>query len=245
MDKKINEYKNISYSNKPDCVLDIYTVEKSDKTLIYIHGGGLTGGNKTEGTDLFGELLKNGISVISIDYTMYPKAKYPEFFEDSAAAIKWIIMHQSEYGYAKDYTVFGTSAGAHIAAMLCFDERYLKSAGVELAELSNFVFHSPQPTVHFTVIEQSGVDPRKVIIDSRSPIYYIEEKQYPQMFLLVYTQDIPGRYEQCLMFSKTLELYNIPHRFEVKEGAHCSGQFYGENKQISILDSLLNFIKGD
>ena len=72
--------KNIPYGEKKSQLLDIYLPDESDsfKTMLFFHGGALEGGSKEDNQDAFNVLIKNGIAVVSANYSLYPEAKYPE-----------------------------------------------------------------------------------------------------------------------------------------------------------------------
>jgi len=78
------------------CVLDIYYPKdtKNFSTVVWFHGGGLTGGGKE-----IPEALKNkGICVIGVGYRLNPKVICPKYIEDAAAAIAWTFRHIQDYG---------------------------------------------------------------------------------------------------------------------------------------------------
>lgn len=84
-----------SYINER-CNLDIYypTDKKGFATIIWIHGGGLTGGNK----ELPGALMNKGICIVGVNYRLAPRVKAPAYIEDAAAAVAWVFKHIGNYG---------------------------------------------------------------------------------------------------------------------------------------------------
>ncbi len=89
--KDVTTYKtefNISYRSgenldeymKERCKLDIYFPDNLDSftTIVWFHGGGLTGGEKS-----IPERLKNhGLAVIAVNYRLSPKVKSPAFIDE-------------------------------------------------------------------------------------------------------------------------------------------------------------------
>jgi acetyl esterase/lipase len=62
---------------------------------------------------------------------------YREQAGDLAAAIRWVREHAGEYGGSPDrIALMGHSAGAHLAALVATDRRYLEAEGLGLAVLS-------------------------------------------------------------------------------------------------------------
>jgi len=72
---------------KERCKLDLYYPEnaKDYTTVVWFHGGGLTGGEKF----IPEKLKEKGIAVIGVNYRLYPKVKCPVYIEDAAAAVAW------------------------------------------------------------------------------------------------------------------------------------------------------------
>ena len=49
---------------------------------MFIHGGGLTGGDKADDKALFERLAAQGVATVSVNYRLIPAARFPEFIED-------------------------------------------------------------------------------------------------------------------------------------------------------------------
>jgi acetyl esterase/lipase len=61
------------------------------------------------------------------DYRLYPEVSYPDFLDDSAAAVAWTVREIGRYGGAPEHLfVMGHSAGAYNAAMLALDPQWLR-----------------------------------------------------------------------------------------------------------------------
>ena len=99
-------YADIPYGEKPAQKLDII-VGESDKTVVYIHGGGLTGGDKKTDFPLIKELSKKGYSIVSVGYTLYPEAKFPDFINDCALVLRFIVDNAEKYGYGDKISIVG------------------------------------------------------------------------------------------------------------------------------------------
>ena len=70
-----------------------------------------------EGAPFARKLNKMGISAFIVYYRVRDKAKYPNPQDDLAQAVRYILEHAQEYGLEADnYSVWGSSAGGHLAA---------------------------------------------------------------------------------------------------------------------------------
>jgi acetyl esterase/lipase len=118
-----NEYRivpNITYltASNYDAKLDLYvtrTPEKPLPTLIWIHGGGWTGGTKESYAGI-PAYLAMGMNVVNVEYRLARVAQAPAAVEDCRCALRWVIQHAKEYGIdVNRIVVSGGSAGGHLA----------------------------------------------------------------------------------------------------------------------------------
>ena len=98
--------------------LDLYLpAQPKGPMLVWIHGGGWRGGTKNNPPGL--AMLKEGVTVASVEYRFSQHAIFPAQIEDCKAAIRWLRAHATEYGYdPKKIAVWGASAGGHLVALL-------------------------------------------------------------------------------------------------------------------------------
>ena len=219
------EFENITY-NKHNQVLDIYTPEGEIKsTFVYFHGGGLKNGDKGVALAFAPYLTERGIAVVSANYRMYPNAKFPDFLEDAAEAVAWVFNDKQFLGETKNIFVGGSSAGGYISMMLMFDKHYLAKHGIKPTDISGFIHDSGQPTSHFNVLSERGIDSRRVIIDETAPLYFIgTEETYPPMLFLVADNDMKNRYEQTILTLSTLKHFGYDEskiEYFLMHGKHC------------------------
>lgn len=220
-------YMDIPYSahGYDECKLDLMLPESdSFPIFVYFHGGGLEHGDKK--CKVFGEYLTNmGIAVASANYRMYPSAKYPDFLEDSAEAVAWVLRNIGKYGNCEGVYVGGGSAGGFISMMLCFDKRWYDGVGVSPEEIRGYVHDAGQPTAHFNVLRERGIDTRRVIVDDSAPLFHIgEQKSYPDMLFIVSDNDMKNRYEQTILTLSTLKHFGHEEKttLKVMNGKHCA-----------------------
>lgn len=202
-DEKIN--KSDAYINER-CVLDIYVPKniKNFSTVIWFHGGGITGGQK----DIPEELKNKGIAVVGVNYRLSPKVNAPKYIEDAAAAIAWVFRNIKKYGGSEDLIfITGHSAGGYLAAMVGLDQSYLNKYQINANQLAGIIPFSGQMISHFTTRKEKGIDELDARIDEMAPLHFIRADAPP---LLLITGDrekeLLGRYEENAYMWRMMKL---------------------------------------
>lgn len=232
---------------KDGLFIDLHLPESSEfNVFIYFHGGGLTSGNR-KGVEVFAKTLaKRNIATASVEYRMYPTAKFPDFIIDAAESVKWIKENIGSYGSCKHVFVGGSSAGGYISMMLCFDESYLKNVGLLPTDIDAYIHDAGQPTSHFNVLKEFGRDSRRVIVDETAPMYFVGEAQsYSPMLFIVSDNDMFARYEQTMLMVKTLNHFGHSDNVfvETMHGSHCEYVYkLDENGDGVLANVILSFI---
>ena len=116
-------------------MLDVYApAEGQDHpVVVWIHGGGWRQGDKRGVQQKPQAFVDKGYVFVSINYRFVPQVTVKEMTGDVAKAIRWVHDHAQEFGGKADAIfVMGHSAGAHLAALVCTDDRYLKAEGLSL-----------------------------------------------------------------------------------------------------------------
>ena len=243
-------FTNIFYSEENGQCLDVYLPAcETFPVFVYFHGGGLEHGHKAKGIQLFVEhLTACGIAVVSADYRMYPAAKYPDFLVDAAQAVAWVFENMKKYGEVSGVYVGGSSAGGYISQMLCFDKRYLAKHSLSPMDIAGFIHDAGQPTCHFNVLRERGIDTRRVIVDESAPLYHIgTDENYPPMLVIVSDKDMENRYEQTMLLMSTLKHFGHTEDVElqVMNSTHCAYIDKTDENGTSIFGQLISrFILG-
>jgi len=135
--------RNLAYGTGPAQELDVYrpkTESSLRPVILFLYGGRWSSGSRKQYRFVAEALTKHGYVVVIPEYRLYPETLFPGFIEDAAAALAWTHQHAGDYGGdAGKLFVMGHSAGAHIAAMLNYDERFLRAAGGEPKWIRGFI----------------------------------------------------------------------------------------------------------
>ncbi|TCN57514.1 alpha/beta hydrolase [Flavobacterium circumlabens] len=194
-----------AYSNER-CVLDIYYPKNSKNfaTIVWLHGGGLTGGNKE-----IPEALKNkGFAVIGVNYRLSPKVKAAKAIEDASAAVAWTFNNIASYGGNPSLIfVSGHSAGGYLAAMIGLDKKWLQKESIDANKIAGLIPFSAQCITHFEIRRENGIPDTQPTIDAFAPLFHVRADAPP---LLLITGDreleMLGRYEENAYLARMMKL---------------------------------------
>lgn len=203
--RNASELTNDEYAMK-NCRLDVYfPLNKADfATIVWIHGGSLTGGKK----ELPSLLTGQGFAVVSIEYRRNPKVNCPVYIEDAAAAVAWVFKNIASYGGSPDKIFLsGHSAGGYLGLMVGMDKKWLAAFDVDASRIAGLLPLSPQVITHFKIREERGLDEKQPVIDAFAPIFHVRSNLPP---IITITGDreleMLGRYEENAYFVRMLKI---------------------------------------
>ena len=111
--------------------------------VVMIHGGGWRTGdkaNESQGKQKASFFTGRGFVYVSINYRLSPAVQHPAHVEDVAKALAWVADHIASYGGDPERIfLMGHSAGAHLAALVTTDERYLSKLGKSSLKLNGVI----------------------------------------------------------------------------------------------------------
>ena len=238
--------KDLIYSDlSPLDKLDIYYAQNSDKVIIYFHGGGFVEGDKydTHVVQIAESFANKGYTFVNVDYSLYPNTKFPQYLIEAAKAVKFACDHLN----VKHPYISGTSAGAYIAMMLCFNPKYLRDEGIDPNDIGGWIFESGQPTSHFNIMNiEKGLDPYLQRIDELAPLYYVnKETTLSKALFILYDNDLPNRYEQNQLLIRSLKTFNQDVKLNqiLLKGTHCEGSSHiDETGDFPFVYQIINWL---
>lgn len=206
---------------KQKCLLDVYypTDRKDFPTVVWFHGGGLTGGDR----DIPRELREQGIAVVGVSYRLCagdnkdPKAlnariTTDDAVDDAAAAAAWVMQNIARYGGnpSKIYLA-GHSAGGYLVSMIGLDKRRLAKYGVDADRFAALIPFSGQAITHFQNRRDRGMSDYQPLIDEHAPLYYVR-KDCPPILLICgdREREMLGRYEENAYMWRMLKIIGHP-----------------------------------
>lgn len=210
--------RDIRYAYSLQHKLDLYTPTEGNNLpiVVWIHGGGWKRGDKRAVQQKPQAFVDKGFVFISVNYRFIPKVTVKEMTGDIAKAIKWTLDNAERFnGDRKTIFVAGHSAGAHLAALVCTDESYLKAEGLSLSNIKGCI---PVDTAVYDIPKQFksrgrlgsqlyktafGEDEKSQ--QNLSPISHVSKDKGIPPFLILHVASRPDSTEQSQAFAKSLK----------------------------------------
>ncbi|MBC7997680.1 MAG: alpha/beta hydrolase [Leptolyngbya sp.] len=210
--------------------LDVYSNRDARNwpVVVMIHGGAWRSGDKSQpqnGRDKARFLLANGFVFVSVNYRLAPEFGHPSQIKDIAAALAWVSKNISKYGgNPAKVIVMGHSAGAHLACLAVTNQKFLKDAGFDVANVCGCILLDA-PTFNVVVKNRYGnFSHNSEIIDDTifgvtedqrkeaSPALHIAENSYIPTFLALSTPQYLYSKYQAKQFVR--DLNSVRHKAE-------------------------------
>ncbi len=152
--------------------------------IVFLYGGRWQGGSRDQYRLLGDALTRRGLVVVVPDYRLYPGARFPAWVEDAARAVRWVSDSIGRFGGDPSRIfVVGHSAGAHTAALLALDERYLAQGGLPRQTVRGIVsIAGPVATVWTDPDVQALMGPREGW-PATYPLTHVDGREPPILLL--------------------------------------------------------------
>lgn len=214
--------------------LDVYRPRgKAGKlpVIVNIHGGGYVYGSTKQYQFYCMGLAQRGFAVVSFNYHLAPKYKFPTPVRDTNLVMEWICRKAEIYGFDTDNVVIvGDSAGAQLAsqyAVICTDPEYAKIMEITPPEFS--LRAVGLNCGMYDLKERAGEIPgNKLMIDyfTKDPSVYGKKldvlshvtEKFPPAYLLSAKGDF--LVEQCRPMAELIRSKGVP----------CEYRIYGDEK---------------
>jgi acetyl esterase/lipase len=172
----------VRYGTSRRQALDIYASLQAvgdAPLLVFFHGGSWRIGDKA-GYGFVGDAFASaGITVAVPNYRLYPEVTFPDFVRDGAAAVACALAETA----SRRLFIAGHSAGAHIAALLHLDRRYLDEAGVAHDTVAGAIgLSGPYDFLPLRKVRYRRVFPEATRAASQ-PIAFADGKAAPMLLL--------------------------------------------------------------
>lgn len=213
--------KGVVYGSADRQALDVYRPvdEISGAPLVvFFYGGGWRSGARGKYEFVASALTAEGFVVVIPDYRLYPEVAFPDFVEDGARAVAWAAANASRLGASRQRIfIAGHSAGAHIAALLALDPRYLEAVSAEPPTLAGFIgLSGPYDFLPLETGYLQGVFPADTR-DESQPVDFVSADDPPT--LLIHGTDdsrvVPANSQHL---ARAMESSGVPVRLKLYAG---------------------------
>jgi len=212
--------------------------------VVFFYGGSWRNGSRAWYRFVGERLAQLGVSVVIPDYRHYPQVQFPAFMDDAARAVVWTRTRYANEG--QPLFVAGHSAGAHIAALVATDGRYLERAGGSLAQLTGAIGYSGVydflPLTDDILKATFGGEQR--LWDESQPINFVDGDEPP--FFLVHGRNdsiVWPRNSESL--ARALRGARVPVEFLLLDdlGHYASAINLARRAEDPVTQSLLAFLR--
>jgi len=121
--EEVRVHRNVPYTDTGEVKqeADIYVPPEEGPFpgVLMIHGGAWTTGSKSHMLAHARTVAEAGYTVVSINYRLAPRHKFPAQIADCKAAVRWMRTHAGKYKIdPQRIAAYGYSAGGHLACLL-------------------------------------------------------------------------------------------------------------------------------
>mgnify|MGYP000680692607 CR=1 FL=1 len=215
---------NISYGTDSDQVFDLYLPagrSLNTKTLILVHGGGWTSGDKAD-MNPFKDYIKEqipGYAVVNINYRLADQNNqpYPMQVNDITSVVNYLRNNQNEYVISDDIGFIGTSAGGHLSLLwsYAFDTQNQVEMACSVVGPTNFTdpayVNNVNPILQ-AMLDAFGTDTSTEFLEEVSPYHNVTASS-PPTILFYGGQDPLIPTTQGTDMRDKLEELNVTHQF--------------------------------
>jgi acetyl esterase/lipase len=257
-----NQYRvvpNITYltANNWEAKLDVYTPREASRpvpTLIYIHGGGWTGGSKEASVLTLAPYLEMGWAVVNVEYRLARVSLAPAAVEDCLCALRWVLHNAKDYNFDTGrLVVTGNSAGGHLAlttgmipAEVGLDRQCPGPEPLKVAAIVNWYGITDVPDLldgpnmkTYAVTWLSSFENRRDIAWRVSPLKYVRPG-LPPILTIHGDADPTVPYAHAVRLQEALEKAGVPHQLITVPGGKHGG--FSQPEMVRIYTGIHEFL---
>ena len=244
--------RDIAYGDNPRQRLDVYEPKEGPPpaagrpVVVFFYGGSWDSGSREEYLFVAEALVSRGFVVVVPDYRVYPEVVFPAFLEDGARAIAWTRRNARAHGGNPDRIfLMGHSAGAHIAAMLCFDAHFLAAVGESPGNLAGFIgLAGPYDFLPLTSERLKLIFAPEATIARTQPITFVRGGEPPSL-LITGTDDSvvsPGNTQRLAARLRVVGARVTERRLEGLNHFTIVGYLAAPLRRADLLDEIAAFV---
>ncbi len=231
--------------------------KKEDKLIIYIHGGGWNSNTPKKHHFIGQKIALEGYDCVMPAYRKAPKYHYNEIINDIFQGYAEIQSFLKEKGHSySKIVIMGSSAGAHLGAILCFDQALKEEYKISKEEFAGLIslagplnFSRPQTLTLNILLKSLFGTKDKNLWKQGNPITKMNKLDGFKVYLIQSRHDGLVGYEQSTDFYKKSnklsmesELYDVTDNWNTHT-AYCVGIFLKDKKSSNTLSKVFEMIE--
>jgi acetyl esterase/lipase len=179
--------------------------------VVFFYGGRWETGDKSEYKFVGAALAGLGYAVVLPNYRLYPEVKMPGFMDDAARATVWAFDHCAEFGGdPRRFHMMGHSAGAHLAALVTLDRRYLEATGRPVPAIAGVIgLSGPYDFLPLDDADLQDMFGPPPLYPQSQPIDFVHAGA-PPMLLVHGTDDHTVRPKNSINLAAALKAKSVP-----------------------------------
>jgi acetyl esterase/lipase len=251
---------NITYlvANNYENKLDLYErrdVQDAQPTLIFIHGGGWTGGTKESVVNKILPYLEMGWNVVNVEYRLARVSPAPAAVEDCLCALRWVGANAKAHHIDLNrLVVSGDSAGGHLALTTGMIPESAgldrECPGVEMPKIAAIVdwygitdvndLLDPPNLRNFAVQWLGSAPNRSEIAKRLSPLGYVRPG-VPPVLMIHGDADPTVPYQQSVRLKAALDKAGVSNDFFTVPGGKHGG--FSAEENVKVYGAIKQFLK--
>ncbi|MDT2021115.1 alpha/beta hydrolase [Methylocella sp. CPCC 101449] len=243
--------RDLKYGTDPRQTLDVVTAPGAAgarPVLVFVHGGGFIGGNKTvPNSPFYGNVatwaVKNGFVGVNMTYRLAPQNPWPAGRDDVASAIRWVRENiAASGGDPQRIFLMGHSAGAiHVASYVADVAEKGESPIAAALMVSALYDFTPE---NISNAERAYFGEDRARLAEGSSLSHLAKAKFP-LFVAHGELDPPNFVGQSELANKTLcAPQKCPRFVRLADHSHMSEIYAVGTADVSLTREILAFTRG-
>jgi len=216
----------ISYGDDENQTFDLYLPanrSSETKTIILVHGGGWTSGDKTEMDPVKALLIQEfpDVAIANINYRLADSENkpFPMQTDDISTVVKYLKTYETKFSISDELGFIGTSAGGHLALLWAYSLDTLQKTNMVCSIVGptnltdeNYTTAAEENEELKAFLNLFGEEPTEEYLELASPLHQVTANA-PATILFYGGQDPLVPISQGADLNDELSKLNVTHEY--------------------------------